>query len=134
MLTQVDIRTYWDSVEPGLREIKKEANPDWRPEDIYTAIVNGIAELYIDIEQDPCESFIILQEKPSMFSPTKSLLIWVAYDKRGDANEMYMEYIEEMARSRGCDKVELWTPWRGLAQALSHKDYKTKLYIVEKEL
>ena len=134
MLTQVDIRTYWDSVEPGLREIKKEANPDWRPEDIYTAIVNGVAELYIDIEQDPCESFIILQEKPSMFSPTKSLLIWVAYDKRGDANEMYMEYIEEMARSRGCDKVELWTPWRGLAQALSHKDYKTTLYIVEKEL
>ena len=134
MLTQVDVRVYWDSIEDGLREIKKEANPEWRPEDIYTAIVNGVAELYIDIEQSPCESFIILQEKPSMFSPTKSLLIWVAYDKRGDANEIYMDYIEEMARQRGCSKVELWTPWEGLAKTLAHRDYETKLYIVEKEL
>ena len=125
MLTQVDVRVYWDSIEDGLREIKKEANPEWRPEDIYTAI---------DIEQSPCESFIILQEKPSMFSPTKSLLIWVAYDKRGDANGIYMDYIEEMARQRGCSKVELWTPWEGLAKTLAHRDYETKLYIVEKEL
>jgi hypothetical protein len=71
MLTQVDIRVYWDSVKRGLREIKKEANPDWRPEDIYTAIVNGVAELYIDIEQEPCESFIVLQEKPAMFQSNK---------------------------------------------------------------
>ena len=69
-----------------------------------------------------------------MFSPTKSLLIWVAYDKRGDANGIYMDYIEEMARQRGCSKVELWTPWEGLAKTLAHRDYETKLYIVEKEL
>tara|TARA_R100000951_G_scaffold28658_1_gene24631 strand:- start:2906 stop:3310 length:405 start_codon:yes stop_codon:yes gene_type:complete len=134
MLTQVDVRVYWDSVERGLREIKKEANPDWRPEDIYTAIVNGVAELYIDIEQEPCESFIVLQEKPSFFQPTKSLLIWVAYDKRDNANRKYMKYIEEMAKNRGCNKVELWTPWNGLAAVLSKQGYETKQYIVEKKI
>jgi hypothetical protein len=134
MLTQVDVRVFWDCIEPGLREIKKESQIDWRPEDIYTALVNNIAELYVDIEQDPCDSFIILQEKPNMFKPTKSLLIWVAYDKRGSAADKYMEYIENMAEARGCNKVELWTPHSGLAKALSHKGYETKLLIVEKEI
>jgi hypothetical protein len=134
MLTQVDVRIYWEFIEPGLREIKKVANPEWRPEDIYTAIVNGIAELHIDIEQNPCESFIILQEKPSVFQPTKSLLIWVAYDKRDNANRRYMKYIEEMAKDRGCNKVELWTPWNALATVLSKQGYETKQYIVEKKI
>ena len=134
MLTQVDVRVFWDCIEPGLREIKKESHPDWRPEDIYTALVNNIAELYVDIEQDPCDSFIILQEKPNMFKPTKSLLIWVAYDKRGSAADKYMEYIENMAEARGCNKIELWTPHAGIAKALSHKGYETKLLIVEKEI
>lgn len=132
MLDQVDVRIYWEEIEPGLREMKKEANPEWRPEDIYGALVSNIAELYVDTEQDICESFIILQEKPSMFQPTKSLLIWVAYDKRGKAADKYMDYIEDMAKERGCNKVEFWTPWKGLADALSHKDYVTKQYIVEK--
>jgi hypothetical protein len=132
MLDQVDVRIYWEDIEPGLREMKKEANPEWRPEDIYGALVSNIAELYVDTEQDICESFIILQEKPSMFQPTKSLLIWVAYDKRGKAADKYMDYIEDMAKERGCNKVEFWTPWKGLADALSHKDYVTKQYIVEK--
>jgi hypothetical protein len=132
MLDQVDVRIYWEDIELGLREMKKEANPEWRPEDIYGALVSNIAELYVDTEQDICESFIILQEKPSMFQPTKSLLIWVAYDKRGKAADKYMDYIEDMAKERGCNKVEFWTPWKGLADALSHKDYVTKQYIVEK--
>jgi len=134
MLTQVDVRVYWDYIQAGLREIEKEAKPDWRPEDIYTALVNNIAELYVDLEQEPCESFIILQEKPNMFKPTKSLLIWVAYDKRGEAANKYMDYIENMAEERGCNKVEFWTPHVGLAKALSYKGYETKLLIVEKEL
>jgi hypothetical protein len=134
MLTRVDVRIYWDSIAAGLREIENQAKPEWRPEDIYTAIVNGIAELYVDVEQDPCESFIILQEKPSIFKPTKSLLIWVAYDKRGNAASKYMDYIEDMARERNCNKIEFWTPWSGLAKALSYKGYETKLLIVEKDL
>ena len=134
MLSQVDVRVYWDFIEPGLREIKKEAKPEWRPEDIYSALVSGVAELYVDIEQDPCESFIILQVKPSIFKPTQSLLIWVAYDKRENANGKYMEYIEHMAEQRGCNKVEFWTPWKGLADVLSHIGYETKQYIVEKEI
>ena len=134
MLAQVDVRVYWDFIAPGLREIEKEAKPEWRPEDIYGALVNNIAELYVDIEQEPCESFIILQEKLSMFQPTKSLLIWVAYDKRGEAADKYMDYIEDMARERGCNKIEFWTPFKGLADALSHRGYQIKLYLSEKKL
>ena len=134
MLTQVDVRVYWDLIEPGLREIKKQAKPDWRPEDIYSALLNGIAELYVDIEQNPCESFIILQEKPNVFQPFKSLLIWVAYDKRGKAADHYMDYLEQMARDKGCSKIEFWTPWQSLADALTMKGYKIPNYITEKEL
>ena len=134
MLTQVDVRLFWESIEPGLREIKEEASTEWRTEDIYTALVNGIAELYIDEEQKNCESFIILQEKPQVFQPAKSLLIWVAYDKRGKAADIYMDYIENMARERGCTKIEFWTPYINLAHSLSSKGYKIKNYLTEKEL
>ncbi len=121
MLAQVDVRVYWDFIAPGLREIKEEANPEWRPEDIYGALVNNIAELYVDIEQEPCESFIILQEKPSVFQPTKSLLIWVAYDKRGEAADKYMDYIEDMARERGCNRKRSFLPRSAICCFLYHK-------------
>ena len=134
MLTQVDARVYWDYILPGLLEIEKQAEPEWRPEDIYAALVHNVAELYVDIKQDPCKSFIILQEKVSNFRPTKSLLIWVAFDKRDNAADLYMDFIEDMARARGCNKIEFWTPWEGLADALSWRDYETKLYVVEKKL
>jgi|TARA_Y100000114_G_scaffold120536_1_gene115507 hypothetical protein len=134
MLTQVDVRVYWDSIEPGLREIRKQAKPEWRPEDIYSALLNGIAELYVDIEQSPCESFIIMQERPNAFQPCKSLLIWVAYDKRGKAADQYMDYIEQMAREKGCNKIEFWTPWLSLAESLTMKGYKITNYITEKEI
>jgi hypothetical protein len=58
----------------------------------------------------------------------------VAYDKRDNANRRYMKYIEEMAKDRGCNKVELWTPWNALATVLSKQGYETKQYIVEKKI
>ena len=134
MLTQADIRLIWDLIKPGLQEIKNQADPDWRPEDIYAAVLNGVAELYIDVEQDPCESFIILQEKPNIFNASKSLLIWIAYDKRGKAAEKYMDYIEEMAKNKGCNKIEFWTPWESLAKALGYHGYIIKNYLTEKEI
>ena len=90
MLTRVDVRVYWDFIAPGIWEIKNHSDPEWKPEDIYAALLNNVAELYIDIDEDPCESFIILQEKPNIFMPTKSFLIWIAYDKRGGAASKYM--------------------------------------------
>ena len=134
MLTQVDVRDFWDLIAPGVWEIKNESEPDWRPEDIYTALINNVAELYVSKEENPCKRFIILQEKLSIFNNTKSLLIWLAYDKRGNAADKYMNYIENMAKQRGCNKVEFWTPWENLAKALSSKGYKTKLYLTEKEI
>ena len=134
MLTRVDVRVYWDFIAPGIWEIKNHSDPEWKPEDIYAALLNNVAELYIDIDEDPCESFIILQEKPNIFTPTKSFLIWIAYDKRGGAASKYMAHLEKMAKERGCNKIEFWTPHRRLAQALESIDYQTKLYVVEKDI
>jgi hypothetical protein len=75
-----------------------------------------------------------MQERPNAFQPCKSLLIWVAYDKRGKAADQYMDYIEQMAREKGCNKIEFWTPWLSLAESLTMKGYKITNYITEKEI
>ncbi|MDB9705180.1 hypothetical protein OAA77_00760 [Gammaproteobacteria bacterium] len=134
MLSKVDIRDFWDVVSSGLHKIKEESNPDWRPEDIYSAVVNDFAELYIDQNEAYCGSFIVLQEKPNPFNSSISLLVWIAYDVRGGAADKYMQKIESIARDKGCSRVEFWTPWAQLAEALIPKGYKTKYYIVEKDL
>ena len=51
MLTRVDVRQYWDYISSGLNKIKEESNPDWRIEDIYAAVLNNSAELYVDLEE-----------------------------------------------------------------------------------
>ncbi|MGI9269675.1 MAG: hypothetical protein ACR2PE_04015 [Porticoccus sp.] len=134
MLTRVDVRQYWDYISSGLNKIKEESNPDWRVEDIYAAVLNNSAELYVDLEESKCGSFIILQEKPNPFNLNTSLLVWIAYDVRGGAADKYMHEIECIARDKNCNKIEFWTPWIQLAEALSDKGYKTKYYIVEKNL
>ena len=50
MLTKVDVRVYWDSIALGIWEIKNISDSDWKPEDIYAALLNNVAELYIDID------------------------------------------------------------------------------------
>ena len=63
MLSLVDVRLYWDDILPGIIKIKDESQPEWRIEDVYASLVAGVAELYVDLNQRPRHSFIILQEK-----------------------------------------------------------------------
>tara|TARA_B100001113_G_C20995768_1_gene572610 strand:+ start:216 stop:620 length:405 start_codon:yes stop_codon:yes gene_type:complete len=134
MLSLVDVRLYWDDILPGIKKIKDESQPEWRIEDVYASLVSGVAELYVDLEQRPNTSFIVLQEKPLIFKPGKSLLVWIAYDDRANAAKKYMEEVEMIAETKGCSKVEFWTPWDGLVKALNARGYNLKYYIVEKEI
>jgi len=134
MLSLVDVRLYWDDILPGIEKIKDESQPEWRIEDVYASLITGVAELYVDHNQNPCSSFIILQEKPLIFKPGKSLLVWLAFDERADAAKKYMEEVETIAEAKGCSKLEFWTPHEGLVKALSIRGYSLKYYIVEKEI
>ena len=134
MLSLVDVRLYWDDILPGIIKIKDESQPEWRIEDVYASLIAGVAELYVDLNQRPRNSFIILQEKPLIFKPGKSLLVWIAFDERAEAAKKYMDEVETIAEEKGCSKVEFWTPWEGLVNSLSIRGYKLKYHIVEKEI
>ena len=103
--TQVDIRVYWDQIKPGLKEIRDSGNPGWRLEDIYVAVSTGVAELWLDLEEDPIESFMIWQEKNDDFMPYKNLLLWVAYCKQEKGADKYEDTILKVAKERGCKKI-----------------------------
>ena len=54
----------------------------------------------MDLNQRPRNSFIILQEKPLIFKPVKSLLVWIAFDERAEAAKKYMDEVETIAEEK----------------------------------
>lgn len=131
VLVQEDIRREWDSIKPGLYYIHSNVGSEWRPEDIYTAVQVGAAQLWIDQQTG---GFVILQIKPDAFGGGKSLLIWVAYYEGGDGVAEYLPELEDMARGWGCDKVEFWSSRRGMERLVRGSGYQISNIIYTKDL
>lgn len=92
----------------------------------------GAAELWL-LENDD-DGFLVLQEKPLSFESSKSLLIWVAYRAGGAGAETYMDLIEDIARSRACSKVEVWSPRPGMGKLLAGYGYSTENIVYSKRI
>lgn len=130
MIVRRNVREVWDLIYPGLAYIHRVCEPEWRPEDIYVACSVGTAEVWMDPAHD--DGFLILQEKPLSFEAGKALLVWIAYLEGGGGVSGYLDVIEEMARARGCKKVELWSPRKGMERLMSPQGYKIENVIFSK--
>ena len=105
-LEPCNIREVWDTVRPGLEEIKArwpESNT-WRVEDIYAEVVNENAVLYMTED-----GFAVCALETDRWTGAKDLFIWIAYspnDKRGGILKKYWPSFIEVAKHLGCDGIQ----------------------------
>lgn len=95
----------WERVRAGLLEVKKATNDDWLPEDVYMALRQGNATLYLGIgDADEYLGFVVLRLVPTYHS--QKVEIWCAYSATSTpAMRRFFPHIKAVARNVGATLI-----------------------------
>jgi len=110
MLKTVDIRTVWAVIEPMLDKLLKKNDQDCKPVDVYTACVNDQATLFMP---EDGLGLLVVTVKINQFTAERHMFVWMACHQNSNAQDMYSEEIEDLARGQGCAYVEFESKRRG---------------------
>lgn len=103
-----NVRQEWDWVKQGIDEILAEQPQlTFRPEDVYAAVLNGEALLWV-----APEGFVITTEQSDEFTGAKTFFIWLAWAKeRGQSCAIkYLPFFAKLAKENGYKNIETRTP------------------------
>lgn len=95
----------WDRVRAGLVEVKKATTDDWLPEDVYMALRQGEAVLYIGAGAgDEYLGFLVMRLTPTFHS--KHLEIWCAYSATNTPlMRDFLPHIKAVAKNAGASSI-----------------------------
>jgi hypothetical protein len=126
MMQAASIRDNWDWVKPLLIRLHERdcerGLPDWIPEDIYSACINGSAHFYLVID-----GFVVLQKVPVNNSDKHALLVWVACSGDPVQNNLIQQNaqsIKDLAVSIGAQQVEFYATRKGYDKIIGELGYK----------
>mgnify|MGYP001378065774 FL=1 len=128
-----DVREQWDVIKPGLIEVNKDRQPDWRLEDVYASLVNGNSHLLMDRARTQT-GFMVVESVPIPFRNAQKLLIWIAYDPEPESLATYASEIEKLARDTGHKQIEFLTPHNGVKELGIRFGYELKWSVLNKAL
>ncbi len=111
MLEAVDIRAVWLTAEPMLKALLEKNDQDCKPVDVYTACVNNQATMFMPDDDD--SGLLVVAVKENAFTSENYMFVWMAYHKDSNAQELYSQEIEDIARHHGCAYVEFESKRRG---------------------
>jgi len=132
MILAVDIRKVWDIIVDGLIQVKHQTGAEWRPEDIYHAVLSGKSFLFMDSSDE--ESFVVLNEYSHPYLSERVMIVDIAYNKTGDAIDRYQAQMEDIAKEAGCAFVEFSSPRTGFKRVAEKHGYETVCTIYRKRL
>lgn len=131
-LQSFDIRKVWDNVKPGLEVVKALTDPDWRLEDMYSAVLSKRA--FIFMPDEDAREFVILTQNVSVYSGEAYLIVIAAYSESGCAVAKYQEEIDDIARESGCKSIEFVSPRKGWERHAIQNGYAVKHVTYRREL
>lgn len=108
-----EVRNSWAFVKQGLEHILRKSPEWWMPEDVYVALVENRANLWLWIENDQAVGFVVGYVSGENFH------IWCAYGILTDVGESFRQ-LEEMVKDQ-CKRItfESWRPgWNKVAPKL----------------
>lgn len=117
-LEPCNIQDVWDTVTPGLLEIKTEwpESNTWSMIDVYNAVRTGEAVLYLTDD-----GFVICTLETDRWTEDSDLFIWIAYcppAKRGGMLKKYWPSFIEVAKHLGCKGIQTGSLHPALASFL----------------
>lgn len=112
-----DIRTEWDWVKTGVKEILSEQPTlTYRPEDVYASCIAGESHL-VTVEKS---KFVVLKISTDEFSLEKTLYLWLCWVapeiRTGENIKEYIEYFKQLAVSENCKYLETGTTTKALGR------------------
>lgn len=95
----------WERVRAGLVEVKKATTDDWLPEDVYMALRQGQASLYIGTGAGgEYLGFVVLRLVPTFHG--SKVEIWCAHAAtKAPLMRTFLPHIQAVARNVGADRI-----------------------------
>lgn len=95
----------WDRVRAGLVEVKKATTDDWLPEDVYMALRQGHATLYIGTGAGGVYlGFLVLRLLPTFHG--SKVEVWCAYSATSaPLMRTFWPHLQAVARNTGASKI-----------------------------
>lgn len=104
MIRPAELRKDWPWVRPLLDEVRRKRGSEWWPEDVYAAVTNGKAAMFVS---DEPEGVICCYPDKEAWTQEMTLFIWLVYCVNGmerlqdEANAL----LNQMAKNIGAKKI-----------------------------
>ena len=107
------LRDTWPDIRAAVEQVIAKTGERWLPEDVYCAIQDGKAVLYVGYEAD--EPRFVFVNSPEDEWGRKVLRIWLAASLGGDL-QAAIDWVRGHARAYGFDQVTFASPRKGWAK------------------
>lgn len=99
-----EVGAVWEQVRVGLVAVKKATTDDWLPEDVYMALKQGHATLYMGENEGAYLGFLVLRLVPTFHGAR--LDIWCAYSAtKVPLMRRFFPEIQKVARQAGAQAI-----------------------------
>ena len=107
------VRRFWPVILPGVQQIRETNKEPWLPEDIFTALVTGGAQLYVFHKEGAFAGFSVLQVMQFPFQDEPVVNIWLGYAvEKGNAH-YGVELTRQVASAAGIERIVFASPHEG---------------------
>ena len=133
-IAEDDLQFVYEEIKEKLRYIIKKSYSDWVPADIYVALKNEEAYLYIGYEEDKNVGFIITSVQQN-HGGGPTLFVWAAYqDPKYGYTKNGFELLERLAEEIKADSIEFETSRPGWQKVAPKHGFKLVSYTYRRDL
>lgn len=112
---QVVLRQLWPELSEQLHTMKRRCAEPWFVEDVWVALINQQATLYIGKKDGETVGFLVSEIVWDAFAVAPVLNIWIAvgYDLLATHGEQVINAMRKVATDAGASCVRMMSPRRG---------------------
>lgn len=110
------LHSVWPYVKRGLERVREAVAERWLPEDIFTHIKIGRAQLFLGYDGDHCRGFFVTQTLKDNFTNETYLLVWILWAEPTTGDHFAgvgafvgetMNYIDALARANKATSIRM---------------------------
>jgi len=95
-VTPVNLHAHWPFIKTGLERLREVSPERWLPEDVFTHLRIGKAQVFLGYDDDHCRGFFITEAKNDSFTNEPFMNVWTLY-----ATPQNGEHFADVARFVG---------------------------------